>query len=385
MKKALVIGGGFGGCTSVYQLKKKGWHVTLVNPTRELGGGVRTRFFSGHPVTYGPRHFLTHNQQVYDYLQGHIELRRCQEHKFLSYVNNDCQFYSYPIHEDDIPRMPEASRILEELTSIDPSFRDAQYKLTTGNASTQQRAVDYEDFWQKSIGNTLYEKFIKTYTHKMWMISDNTAIDDFSWSPKGVAIKRGPREGWDTAISAYPTAIDGYNKFFDSASQLVDVFIMGSVKKVDPGTLTVHLPHGAETFDLIINSAPVDDVYNMFHGPLCYIGRHIEYVVLPVEYALPPSVYFTYYTGQEPYTRVVEYKKFTRYMSPYTVISLEYPSSSSGKYYPLPVPDQRDLHRAYESLNHSMFFNIGRIAKYNYRYDIDDVIEQVLALSDDVL
>jgi UDP-galactopyranose mutase len=280
--------------------------------------------------------------------------------------------------------MPESVKIFEELSSIDSFFREAQYELTTGNVSTQQRAIDYEDFWKKSIGNTLYEKFIKTYTHKMWMISDNTVIDDFSWSPKGVAIKRGPREGWDTAISAYPTAIDGYNKFFDSARELVDVFIEGTVANLDPGTLNAHLPNGPQTFEIIINSAPVDEIYNMVHGPLRYIGRNIEYVVLPVENALPLNVYFAYYTGNEAYTRVVEYKKFTRYQSANTVISLEYPSLTSGKFYPLPVPSQRELHRVYEMLNHQMLFNIGRIAKYNYRYDIDDAIEQVLALSDDV-
>ena len=55
----------------------------------------------------------------------------------------------------------------------------------------------------------------------MWMIEDNKVISDFSWSPKGVAIKYGAREGWDTAISAYPTEIDGYNRFFDTAKSYV--------------------------------------------------------------------------------------------------------------------------------------------------------------------
>ena len=62
------------------------------------------------------------------------------------------------------------------------------------------------------------------------MIDDNSIIDDFSWSPKGVAIKRGAREGWDTAISAYPTAIDGYNAFFDSAKAKCDYVYQGIVE-----------------------------------------------------------------------------------------------------------------------------------------------------------
>jgi UDP-galactopyranose mutase len=383
MKKALVIGGGFGGCTAVHQLKSKDWHVTLVHPSDQLGGGVRTRLISGHPVTYGPRHFLTHNESTYSYLSSHVPLRRCQEHQFITYVDEDSQFYSYPIHEDDIPRMPDHQRIFSELSSLEAKFREAKYSLTVGNTSSQSSATDYEDFWKKSIGQTLYQKFIDKYTKKMWMIDDNRVIDDFSWSPKGVAIKRGPREGWDTAISAYPIASDGYNLFFDSAKQKADLFIKGTVSHVEPGTLTASILNHSHSFDLIINTAPLDEIFNSKLGSLEYVGRDIEYVVLPTEYTLPKDVYFAYYAGSEAYTRVVEYKKFTKHSSPNTIISLEYPSRN-GKYYPMPVASQRELHQRYKAACHHNFHNVGRIALYNYRYDIDDVIEQVLDVVDSV-
>jgi UDP-galactopyranose mutase len=381
-KKALIIGGGFGGCTASYCLKQKGWEITLVHPSSTLGGGVRTNLYAGHPVTFGPRHFLTHNEQVYDFLASRLNLRRCQEHEFLTFVGSDNQFYSYPIHEDDIPRMPEASNILEEISALETSFRTAKYSLTTGNDEQQAKATDYEDFWQKSVGNTLYDKFIRRYTQKMWQIDDNTMIDDFSWSPKGVALKRGPRAGWDTAISAYPTAFDGYNSYFDKAQELADTFYKGTVSHVKPNTLCALIDGEHYTYDLIINTAPLDDIYNRAFGELRYVGRRVEYVVLPVEYALPPSVYFAYYSGDEPYTRVVEYKKFTKYECSNTVISMEYPVLGAGKYYPMPIEADRQQHSRYASLAHQRFFNVGRIARYNYRYDIDDAIEQVLDIAD---
>ena len=55
-------------------------------------------------------------------------------------------------------------------------------------------------------------------------------------------------------------------------------------------------------------------------SPLTYIGRRVEFVILPVEYALPKDVYFAYYTGNEAYTRVVEYKKFSRHKSEHTLL-----------------------------------------------------------------
>jgi len=122
-KKALVIGGGFGGCTAIHRLKSAGWHVTLVHPSTKLGAGVRTQFISGHPFTFGPRHFLTHNSHVYEYLASHLDMRLCAEHQFFSYVSEDSNFYSYPIHYDDIARMPEAEQIYKELEKIETRFQ----------------------------------------------------------------------------------------------------------------------------------------------------------------------------------------------------------------------------------------------------------------------
>lgn len=259
-----------------------------------------------------------------------------------------------------------------------PVFKDIEFRLTSGSEELEQKARNYEDFWIRSIGPTLYNKFTRDYTQKMWLIADNSIIDDFSWSPKGVAIKRGPRAGWDTAISAYPTHYDGYNKIFDSAQELCDIHIVGLVESILEGSLKAKISGEIYDFDIIINTAPLDDLLKVELPKLRYIGRRLEYIVLPVEYALPPEVYFSYYTGAELYTRVVEYKKFTRYKSPNTLISLEYPDESVGRYYPLPVAEQRSLHSRYLTACHKDMYNVGRLALYNYRYDIDDVIEQVI-------
>ena len=42
--------------------------------------------------------------------------------------------------------------------------------------------------------------------------------------------QKGPREGWDAAISAYPIKMNGYNDYFDAAKELCDKFIIGEVK-----------------------------------------------------------------------------------------------------------------------------------------------------------
>ena len=378
MKRALIIGGGIGGCIGAIELSKKKWNVTIAEASTALGSGLRTMRIGGHPCTLGPRHFLTHNQSTFDYLNSLVKLRRCQEHQFISYIEEDRQFYNYPIHVDDIPSMPEASKINFELSSLDKLYKDREFKLTTGSETPDSLLADnYKDFWVKSIGPTLYEKFISKYTRKMWQVEDETIIDDLTWSPKGVAIKSGPREGWDSAISAYPEGIDGYDPVFDHARLVSNVRYSTTAQIIDPKRGTASLNGAAESFDLILNTAPLDTAFGGAFGELKYIGRDIDYIVLPVAQVLPDNVYFSYYCGNQAYTRVVEYKKFTRFESGQTLISIEKPSRN-GRYYPLPISSEKMRAAQYLSLCNDRVFSIGRLGRYNYRFDIDDAVEQAL-------
>jgi len=307
-------------------------------------------------------------------------MRLCKEHQFISYVDTDNSFYNYPIHFDDIALMPESSQIYQEIEQLESIYKNATFNLTSGSPVLENAAQNYEDFWIRSVGPTLYNKFIDKYSRKMWMLDSNDEIDDFSWSPKGVAIKYGNREGWDTAISAYPRANDGYNSYFDLAASKCDFHIKSTVTAIQPNSLSALIDGTWHQYDLIINTAPLDQLFSNIFGDLKYIGRKIEYIVLPSELVLPENVYFAYYTGSESYTRVVEYKKFTLYDSPHSLISLEYPSLTHGKFYPMPTPHYRSIHKRYTGLCHDKMINVGRIGLYNYRYDIDDVVEQVLDL-----
>ena len=170
MKSALIIGGGFAGCAAAHQLALIGdWDVHLVEKASYLGGGVKTHFYGGHPFTYGPRHFLTQKEYLFDYLNKLVPMRRCQEHEFITYIEKDEQFYNFPMHRDDITRMPDRDQINMELKRLEGA----------------ENAHNLEEYWINSVGKTLYEKFVNNYSKKMWMIDDNKKFDTFDWSPKG--------------------------------------------------------------------------------------------------------------------------------------------------------------------------------------------------------
>ena len=89
-------------------------------------------------------------------------------------------------------------------------------------------------------------------------------------------------------------------------------------------------------------------------------------------------------TGSQKYPRVVEYKKFSQYSSPYTKISLNIVVPWTESYYPMPAEEFRCIHKQYLNLCHDDIDSIGWISIYNYRYDVDNVIEQALELAEKI-
>lgn len=369
--KVLIIGGGFAGCaTADFFADDERYDLTIVEKSNVLGAGVRTSFYGGHPYTFGPRHFLTQEPWTYEYLAKKIPMRLCSEHQFITYVENDAQFYSYPIHEDDVKLMPDAELISTEIQKC--------------KFNTFESINNLEEYWIKSVGLSLYNKFICDYSKKMWRINDNTLIDDFGWSPKGTALKSGPREAWDTAISAYPVAIDGYNQYFDIATRNATVLLNTKITKFDIKNKSVEFDGSMNKYDIIVNTISPDLLFEQCYGELPYVGRDLTKLVLPVEYALPKDVFFSYYAGSESYTRVCEYKKFYRYDSPTTLITIETPSEN-GKFYPMPFKSEYKRADRYFDLMPDNVFSIGRAGSYRYQVDIDDCIMQARNVYEEVV
>lgn len=389
MKKALIIGGGFSGCAAAHQLQLMGgWDTTVVEAAPFLGAGVRTQFYGGHPYTFGPRHFLTPWPHVYEFLNTYVPMRRCADHQFLTYVSDDERFYSYPIHADDIPEMPEATQIENELSAVNMSAiqRLDNQKLSDmtrkdlGNLNNASLAKNFEEFWINSIGETLYHKFVDKYSRKMWQIDDNKVIDDFTWSPKGVTVKDGPRAAWDTAISAYPIAFNGYDDYFKIAAGDAKVHLSTRISDYDIPNKTVVIDGEKRTFDIIINTISPDQLFEKCHGELAYVGRDLHTIVLPVEFALPEDVYFIYFAGHEKFTRITEYKKFTLHKSPTTLITLEIPTLTS-KYYPMPLESEKAKAKKYFDEMPDGVFSIGRAGSYLYNVDIDDTLDHAMKVA----
>ncbi len=366
MKKALIIGGGFAGCATAHQLALLGgWDVTLVELAPFLGAGVRTRWYGGHPYTFGPRHFLTRDERLFDFLNKYVPLRRL-DHLFLTYVEQDQQFYNFPIHYDDIGRMPDREQVLSELDGL----------------PEEARATNLEDFWIQSVGKTLYEKFAKHYNQKMWLVDDNREIDANipDWTSKGSLLYRGEQKNFHDSISAYPYSPNGYDEYFAIATAETRVLLGTKIEQFDIPNKTVRINGQDQTFDVITSTIAPDILFEHCYGELRFVGLDFFPIVLPMEQCFPEDVFFLYYSGKEKFKRLVEYKKFTQHQAPTTLIGIEFPSMS-GKHYTMPIEAEQSRAQRYIDEMPEGVFSIGRAGSYRY-IDIDDCIAQAMDVAE---
>ena len=194
-------------------------------------------------------------------------------------------------------------------------------------------------------------------------------------SPKGVTIKEGNRAAWDNAISAYPYAADGYNKYFDILFEKnINIFLNTKIEGFEIENKKVFFNGELKEYDYIINTISPDILFNNNYGELPFIGRDFHKIVFPSEFVFPKNVYFLYYANDEKFTRLVEYKKFTHHKSPTTLVGMEIPSFN-GKHYPLPIKSEQQKASKYHKEMPENVFSIGRAGTYRYLVDIDDCIE----------
>ena len=335
MKRALILGGGFAGCTTAHLLKRAGWDVTLIEKESALGGGCRTHFYGGHPFTYGPRVYYGYSEAVFEWLHSFVPIRQFP-FELSTYVESAQKFYSYPIHEADLPDLiTKFPHIQSELEARD-------------NGKPPE---DFQEYWIQRVGKTLYDLFVNNYSKKMWMIGDNRIFDIFKWSAKDRPIESGTRAAYKGSYIGYPVAPNGYNNYFDAMTRGVDVKF-NSVSN-------------SRAFDVVVSTIPIDEFCNYEFGELPYVGRDFSVFILPVKQAFPGDVRFCHYAGSEPHTRITEFKKITYHESPDSLFVLETPSKNN-KLYPYLTKENTALAQKYLDTLEDNVFSIGRLGTYKY-------------------
>lgn len=361
--KVLVLGGGVSGCAATRELTARGYEVTLIEKNEYLGGGCHTFFWGGHPYTEGPRPFCVENDKVFSYIHEIVPMRKF--HLFLdTYIEQDRNFYSFPIHWDDIQNMPDKDKILEELE----------------HRPEKNEAMNLEDGWINAVGPTLYQKYVKTYTEKMWEVKSNKIFPDFSWSVKGSPIQKGDRvvKLFGKQMHAYPLEETGYNRFFDYCVKDAKVILGQEARVLDLEKKIISVNGEMLQGDIIVSTIALDDLMDNAYGELRYMGRDFYPIVLPMEHIFRDNHHFIHYPNDEKYTRIVEYKNLTQHKSPDTLLVMEVPSHRN-KLYSYDIPSEQAKAKRYMDNLPDGVFVTGRLGTYRY-LNIGNCFEMVWEL-----
>ena len=381
--KATVLGGGFAGCTVAGLLARDGWEVQLWEKEPHLGGGCRTFFHAGHPFTYGPRLYYGYSDKVFAWMNGIVPIRRFPfELRTLAHepVDADRRFWTFPMHELDLPHYPRAEQIARELAERDNTVPPA----------------DFDEYWKQKVGPTLYDMFVDHYSQKMWSIDSNKALDTFKWSAKDNPIERGTREAYKGSYIGYPVPADAYNGYFEKMVEGTEVRLgtSATVEGLSQGDPRILLDSEADhaarrngprhRADVIISTIPVDELCGYRLGELPYAGRDFHLLVLPCAQAFPGDVRFCHYAGaDDEWTRATEFKKITYHESETTLLVLEKPSRAN-KLYPFLTKANEAKAKEYLGMLPPNVHSIGRLGTYKYS-TIEQTITQAFACAAKIL
>jgi UDP-galactopyranose mutase len=336
-KKVLVLGGGVAGVSLAYFLHKKNYKVTIVEQKgKEVGGLSRTYYYGGHPYEFGPHvHFWPDPHFINDIIRELTDNKLIYIDRILhSYIEQDDSLYKYPIHFGDIKYMPECNKIMKELKIN----RDENLKLIPDRLPTIGQCT-FEEYFVATIGKTLYNKFMKEYTHKMWNVPGYKLQTSMVWADilkhryedlSGYdPIKFAPHTLGSGLFQVYPK--DGWNIVWEKMA-----FNAKNIKAKVVGinnSSEIILNNGdllkLRDYKYVISTLHIDSLlypYDKTHK-LPYNGRLIIPFLVSGINGLPFNSESIYFSGAEPQTRVTDVDTITGYKGNSKLYLIEIPIS----------------------------------------------------------
>lgn len=356
----LIVGAGFFGAISAYELTKKGYKVLVIDRRDHLGGNCYTKNVEGINMhVYGPHIFHTSNEKVWKWINQFVEFNNFT---FRPVANYNGEIYSLPFNMWTFSKLWNITH---------PDQAQSQIKQQSSHI---EEPTNLEEQAIKLVGIDVYEKLIKGYTEKQWRKPCNEL-------PKEI-IKRIPiRFNYDNnyfndVYQGIP--IGGYTQIFEKLLKGIEVRL-----KYDYFTKEFDFKH-----DKTIYTGAIDTFYRYKFGNLEYKTTRFEHTVLDIENYQGTAV-MNYTDIETPHTRVIEHKHFENTKSDKTILTWEYPIEykveETEPMYPVNDLENNTKYLKYKELANqekNIIFG-GRLAEYKY-YDMHQVIDSALTFIDKI-
>jgi len=340
-KKILILGGGVAGCAACYFLKKKDYKVTIIEKNNYVGGMSRTFYYAGHPYEFGPHIWFWPNDDINDVIRELTNNKLYYiKRRLFSYIESEDALYRYPIHFEDIQKMPDSKEILRQLSKN----RDKNNKLIAKKLPKLGKCT-FENYFVETIGKNLYKKFMENYTWKMWNIPGNKLQTSMVWADrikhnyeqlqgydpikfedhtlgKGLKFQIYPKKGWNIV----------WDRMVEGAKLKLNEPVINIEKFQQKGYYikTKRSKYYFKDYYAVISTISIDNLWG--EDMLPYTGRIIVPLLFKnLNWAFSNKAESIHYSGIEFQSRITEMKRITKHKSKDTLILVEIPITSQAK------------------------------------------------------
>ena len=353
--KCLIVGAGLTGATAAWVLARSGWDVTVVDADKVAGGHCRSEWMHGVPYEPNGAHiFHTDDTEVWEIATAVTDFVP-YEHRVLTSVGD--RLMSWPIQ-------------LEELRGLD-EWGVIQVELE--QRPTQPDSTNFETWCVSTMGETLFDLFIRGYTEKQW--GRPAAELSAEFAPKRVELRT------DGVLGLFRDRFQGWPRH--GYGTLVESLLAESAITFCSRVTAKDLDEFAPPSVPVILTAPLDDFFDGAEGDLEWRGVRLVPTWMPSTKLAQPCSVVNEPDPAVPYTRSIETKHVFPELAdqPGTVVCHEYPGARAKHY---PVYDARGInreaqHRYLERLLacDRMIVPAGRLARYAY-INMDEAMRQGL-------
>ena len=354
----LIVGAGFFGAISAYELTKKGYKCLVIEKRNHIAGNCYTENVEGINVhKYGAHIFHTNDQEIWDYVNALVEFNRYTNSPVAM---NNGKLYSLPFNMNTFYQIWGVKTPKEATDKI--AEQTEKYKDITPK-NLEEQAL-------KLVGDDIYKLLIKEYTEKQWGVKA-TELPAF-------IIKRLPvrftfdNNYFNDRFQGIP--MGGYTKIFEKLLEGIEVQL-----ETDFFENRAYFENIAEN---IIYTGPIDKFFNYEAGKLNYRSLRFENETLEMENFQGNAV-VNYTSHEEAFTRIIEHKHFEFGTQEKTIITREYPqdwNENLEPYYPVNDEVNNTIYNAYKKIAEALQNVIfgGRLAEYKY-YDMHQIVGSALA------
>jgi len=363
MKKPhiIIIGAGISGATLAQRYALMGKRVLVLEKRDHIGGNCYDYYNEDGILIskYGAHLFHTNDFEVWAYINSLSDWYP-YEHRVLASVNE--LLVPIPVNITTVNKLFGLS--ISSETEMKAWLAKEQLKIKSPKNSEEAALA--------RVGPRLYELMFKNYTKKQW--------DKWPNELDREVLERIPvRTNFDDRYFSDTYQFlpkNGYTRLFENMLDHPRIDVRLEIDYFD-------VRRYLNKYQKLFYTGPIDRYFdykfNSGKSQLEYRSINFTFETHAREFFQSNSV--INYPNENPYTRIVEYKHFTRQKHAKTTISKEISTNEGEPYYPVPNPKNRALYAKYQKEAvklHKVFF-VGRLANYKY-FNMDQAFKNALDL-----